>query len=132
MIIQKALKNKKILLIYSLIFLSSFMLGALSGIHYYKKYEYAGAIGLWMKGIEVLKDGEYDQALFFTSQAIGIRNDDALFYQTMAEIYEAKNNVQMAIYFYDIARTLYKSEDAGPIKLIEQKIKLLQAQTETE
>jgi YD repeat-containing protein len=110
MIIQKIIKHKKIVLFFCIIILSSIAFGAFLGIHYYKKYEYAGAIGLWMKGVEALKEGDYDQALFFTSQAIGIKNDDALFYQTMAEIYEANNNIQMAIYFYDMALTLYKSE----------------------
>jgi tetratricopeptide (TPR) repeat protein len=127
---MKALtKNIKVIFIILLV-LVSISIGAFGGVWYYKRLVQVSAIGLWMTGVQSLEKREYDYALFYISQAIGLKNDDPLFFQAMAEAYEAKQNKSMALEFYRIALEQYKEENKGPIKRIERKIELLQAQKE--
>ena len=127
---MKALtKNRKKVVFIILLILASISIGAFGGVWYHKRLMQVSAIGLWMTGVQSLEKGDHDYALFYISQAIGLKNDDPLFFQAMAEAYEAKHK-SMALEFYGIALEQYKVENKGPIKRIERKIELLQAQKE--
>ncbi len=126
---KESITNRKKIILIVLIVLLCISVGVLCGIGYYKRLIEASAIGLWMTGVQSLEKGETDYALFYISQAIGLKNDDPLFYQAMAEAYEAKQNQSMALDFYKIALKQYRQEKKGPINRIELKIQLLQAQT---
>ena len=112
----------------AVVIIASISIGVFGGINYNKRLIQASAIGLWMTGVQSLERGEIDYALFYISQAIGLKNDDPLFYQAMAEAYEANINQSMALEFYKIALQQYMVEKKGPIRRIERKIQLLQAQ----
>jgi tetratricopeptide (TPR) repeat protein len=120
-------KAKKIFFILIVVVLS-ISIGVYGGIFYHKRQLQASAIGYWMTGVNYQKQREYDYALLYLSEAIALKNDDPLFYGSIAEVYEAKQNRVMALEFYKIALKLFKEEKAGPIKYIEKKIILLQSQ----
>jgi len=102
-------------------------IGILIGIKYEHTQMQGRAIAYWMMGVDSLEKKQYDYALLYLSQATALRND-AVFYQSMAETYELKQNLAMALEFYKLALRGYKEEKAGPIKKMEQKVELLNAQ----
>jgi tetratricopeptide (TPR) repeat protein len=94
---------------------------------FYKDLMKANAAAFWMMGVESFKKGNYDYALFYYTQAIALHNDEPLFYQSLAEAYEAKKEIVMAVDFYKTALDKYKEKKrAGPAKFAEYKIKMLQ------
>lgn len=88
------------------------------------------AIPLWMMGAESLDKNNYDYALLYFSQAIGLDNDEPMFMHSMAEAYEAIGNINMALEFYKITLERYKQENSGPIKRIEGTIRNIASQLE--
>jgi tetratricopeptide (TPR) repeat protein len=103
-------------------------IGVFGGIEYYKRDLAGSAIVLWMTGVDSLKKGEHDDALFYFSQSIALKNDDPMFFHSVDEAYEAKNNTEMALKFYSIALEKYRKEKTGPRQKLEEKIRTLKSQ----
>ncbi|MBI5641617.1 MAG: hypothetical protein HZA17_14450 [Nitrospirae bacterium] len=119
-------KNMRLIILMIVLVVVSFSLGTYAGIALYKDRLSVVSAGLWGKGVNIAKKSDYDFALYYFSQAIALNKEEPLFYHSMAETYEAKQNVAMALKFYNLALEQYKRTKTGPINLVESKIKLLQ------
>jgi tetratricopeptide (TPR) repeat protein len=128
-IIQKLAKQRTRTVFTVLPLLIGIAIGFFGGIWYQRSLMKASAIGFWMTGVQYLEKGDYDYALFYLNQAIGLKNDDPFFYHAIAEAHEAKCNIDMALEFYKLELEQYKRKGIGPLKKIESKIQLLQEQT---
>lgn len=116
---------KKTLLII-LIISVSFSIGAYSGVTFYKNIIKGKAVGSWVKGAESLKNGQKDLALSYFTQAVALKDDEPMFFCSVAEVYELERNTVMAIAFYKMALDLYEKEKKGPAERIKRKIERLE------
>jgi len=126
-ILIRVRKNVGMLAVVSVLVIISGGIGAYTGVALYKDRLVVVSAGLWGKGVSSTNKGDYDHALFYFSQAIALNKAEPLFYHSMAETYEAKQNNVMALEFYKLALEQYKSKKTGPIESIEYKVNSLQS-----
>lgn len=117
--------KKRIILLTIVIFIIGCGLGLFAGVYIQKGLMGASAAGFWMRGVTALEIGAYDHAHINFIQAVALKNDEPIFLESVAEVYEKKNNKELAIEFYKCALEIYKKEKYGPIKQLEQKINQL-------
>lgn len=117
--------KKRIILLAIVIFIIGCGLGLFAGVYIQKGLMDASAAGFWMRGVTALEKDAYDHALVNFIQAVALKNDEPVFLRSVAEVYEKKNNKELAIEFYKLALEIYKKEKYGPIKQLEQKINQL-------
>ena len=120
-------RQHKRTVVYAIAIISlSLLAGAYVGVTYCKKMIHANAFALWARGMESFHDGQYDQAMFYYTQAVALKNDEPVFVLSVAETYEAKKDVATAIVFYEAAVEKYKElKMEGKIKSIEKRIEKL-------
>ncbi len=122
LLLRRQGKQAIVLLITSII---SGILGIYVGTHLQERQMQASAVGLMMAGAEAKKNGDYDHALLYLSQATGQMHDDPLILQSLAHVYEIKGNNKMALEFYNKAAEHYGTRTGGMSMHIEQKIDIL-------
>ncbi len=63
-------------------------------------------------------------------QPLTLKNDEPMFFLSVAEVYEKQQKTEMALEFYKLALNLYRKETTGPLKLMGQKIESLEKELE--
>jgi len=127
---MKEMGKKKRIGFIALLVLASLAIGMFSGVGFYKQLIKSNAAGFWIKGATALKDGHDDYALLYFTQAVTLKNDEPMFFRSVAEVYEKQQKTEMAIEFYKLALNLYKREKTNPTKSIVQKIESLEKELE--